>query len=121
VITVSIRTWGLSAVIAIWLACVALLGALTPVPGPALAQSTAELRCRHLPGQWQRCQMVLAADGMCWTLRIGQQSIDFRHDGRGQISMRQGKGGWHAVDARWLADASLCWDGICARGLIPLD
>jgi len=25
------------------------------------------------------------------------------------------------VESRWAADTSLCWDGICALGPIPLD
>jgi hypothetical protein len=25
------------------------------------------------------------------------------------------------VNSRWIESSSLCWDGVCARGDIPLD
>lgn len=102
-----------------WRLSIALLGALTLSAFSARAQRMADLRCRQLPGDWQRCQMLLATSGHAWTLVIGQQTIEFRHDGHGQITMRRSAGGWRAVEARWYPDASLCWDGICARGPIP--
>jgi hypothetical protein len=101
--------------------CIALLGVLSLSANPAQAQSMADLRCRLTPGDWQRCRMVLATNGLAWTLLIGPQTVEFRHDGHGQITMRRTPDGWRAVEARWSADASLCWDGICARGPIPLD
>lgn len=104
-----------------WRLSIALLLALTLSAFSARPKPMAELRCRQLPGDWQRCQMVLATDGNAWTLMIGRQTIEFRHDGHGQITMRRGAGGWRAVEAHWYPDASLCWDGICARGPIPLD
>ena len=94
--------------------------ALTPVP-LAQPQIGAELRCRQLPGAWQRCHMQLDASGLRWTLQFGHHSVEFRHDGHGQVSIRRAPGRWRAVQARWLADASLCWDGICAQGAFPLD
>lgn len=81
----------------------------------------ATLQCRLADGPWQRCRMIVAADGLAWTLELAGESIHFRHDGRGMVSMeRQDQRGRH-VQPRWLADASLCWDGVCARGAIPLD
>jgi len=59
----------------------------------------ADLRCRQPPGDWQRCQMVQATEGHAWTLMIGQQTIEFRHDGHGQIAMRRSPSGWRAVKA----------------------
>jgi len=35
--------------------------------------------------------------------------------------MRSGNTPWRPVQALWRADASLCWNGICAKGPIPLD
>jgi hypothetical protein len=29
--------------------------------------------------------------------------------------------GWRPVTAHWHDDTNLCWDGICARGDLPLD
>ncbi len=89
---------------------------------PALAMPADRLTCRSMGGPWQPCTMQLDANGLGWQLRIGTQpAIRFRHDGLGNVSIRSGANRWQPVEARWLADASLCWDGICARGPIPLD
>jgi hypothetical protein len=37
------------------------------------------------------------------------------------MRLRQEGGNWRDVEGRWAADTSLCWDGICALGPIPLD
>lgn len=81
----------------------------------------AQLQCRLAEGPWQQCRMVVAADGMAWTLELSGESIHFRHDGRGTVNMQRQDQRGRAVQPRWLADASLCWDGVCAKGAIPLD
>lgn len=108
-------------------ACVLLLGLLgaqEPLAAAEVAVSApteAPLRCRLGNGPWQACRMVVDRDGLSWELRIGSERIRFRHDGRGSVTMRRGPHVWQPVEARWLADASLCWDGVCAQGPIPLD
>lgn len=84
-------------------------------------QLIVELECQLHNGPWQRCHMVRAADGYHWRLEVDHQALLFRHDGHGAVSMRRGALPWHTVEARWRADSSLCWNGICARGPIPLD
>ncbi|MEB3173242.1 MAG: hypothetical protein VKL97_05200 [Cyanobacteriota bacterium] len=92
------------------------VGSLTQAVGaPAL------LQCRLADGPWQRCRMLVEDDGLGWTLELPGELIRFRHDGRGAVSMERSRQPWRAVQARWLADASLCWDGVCAKGAIPLD
>lgn len=89
---------------------------------PVQAMPADGLTCRSMGGPWQPCTMRIDANGLEWQLRIGTQpAIRFRHDGLGNVSMRSGPSLWQPVQARWLADASLCWNGICARGPIPLD
>jgi hypothetical protein len=81
----------------------------------------AVLECRLAAGPWQQCRMVVAPNGLAWTLELAGEAIHFRHDGRGTVHMGRRQQPWRTVKARWLADASLCWDGVCARGAIPLD
>lgn len=88
---------------------------------PSVAQTQGRLHCRLGQAPWRSCQMLLNPDGMGWHLHIDQLHIQFRHDGHGQVSMQIDTGAWRVVEARWLADASLCWDGVCAQGPIPLD
>jgi hypothetical protein len=96
--------------------------ALQGVVVEVLAGPSDPLTCRLQQGPWLPCTMQLDANGLGWRLRIGaQQSLQFRHDGLGRVRMRRGSEPWQPVQARWLADASLCWDGVCARGPIPLD
>lgn len=93
------------------------LGAL-----PALAEQTVPLECRLGGGDWGRCTMRVERIGEHWWIRAGEERIEFRHDGRGGITMRREPARtWQAVSASWTADAALCWDGVCARGAIPLD
>jgi hypothetical protein len=79
------------------------------------------LQCRLGNGTWQPCQMDVMAVGSHWTLQVGDQRLEFRHDGRGGVTMQQGSGGWRTVSSRWEQPLDLCWDGVCARGAIPLD
>jgi hypothetical protein len=106
---------------------VGVLAVLLSVTAAASAQaidrsSQQRLSCRLMAGAWEPCTLRRDRDGMGWQLTIGRRpSIQFLHDGLGHVRMRGGDHGWRTVEARWLADASLCWDGVCARGDIPLD
>ncbi|MCH9713080.1 MAG: hypothetical protein K0U63_00795 [Cyanobacteria bacterium] len=79
------------------------------------------LRCRLDGGPWRDCLMVVERMGEAWQLLLGSEQFGFQHDGSGQVQMRRGQAPWLPVQARWTADAALCWDGICAQGNIPLD
>jgi hypothetical protein len=79
------------------------------------------LRCQLNGGSWRSCQMVVERVGALWQVVLGPDRYGFQHDGRGLVQMRRGEGEWMPVQARWSADASLCWDGLCAQGNIPLD
>lgn len=91
-------------------------------PGPAQAQAmTIPLQCRLGAGSWQPCQMEVIELGSRWVLEVGNQRLEFVHDGRGAVSMQAGSGSWRSVSSRWERAQDLCWDGICTRGAIPLD
>jgi hypothetical protein len=91
---------------------------------PALALpegSGIPLECRLGDGPWQSCRMEVQEVGAQWVLLVGRQRVEFRHDGTGAVRMQKDTGGWRPVSSRWNEDTSLCWDGVCARGDIPLD
>ncbi|KEF43481.1 MAG: hypothetical protein ER33_01675 [Cyanobium sp. CACIAM 14] len=86
-------------------------------PVPALIT----LECRLADGPWQTCQMQVDQIGVHWFLLVAGERIEFRHNGRGSVTMLRPSGSWQPVSSRWEADTSLCWDGVCTRGDIPLD
>jgi hypothetical protein len=79
------------------------------------------LECRLGQGPWQACRMEVVAIGSQWALVVGDQRWHFRHDGLGSVTMQHGAAAWRPVRSRWEGQNSLCWDGVCARGDIPLD
>ncbi|MFN9547299.1 MAG: hypothetical protein ACK6AD_09570 [Cyanobacteriota bacterium] len=79
-----------------------------------------QLDCRLGPGAWQACQMVIIDPGREWFLVVGKRRYRFQHDGTGQMRMAV-DGRWREVTPRWEEGGHLCWDGICARGELPLD
>jgi hypothetical protein len=85
------------------------------VPLPPLA-----LQCQLDGGPWRDCVMRIESIGQRWHLMVGREQVWFEHDGRGLVRMRRGRG-WVPVQPHWSADAALCWDGVCAKGEIPLD
>ncbi|MFN5119379.1 MAG: hypothetical protein ACK5FE_02640 [Cyanobacteriota bacterium] len=107
------------------LGSVALL--LVPLSMPVQAAPVLiQLQCRLAAGPWQPCRMEVEQVGSHWWLLVGKRRIEFRHDGMGTVTMQglpapgSSFPGWRPVSSRW-EDTSLCWDGICARGPIPLD
>lgn len=79
------------------------------------------LECRLAGGPWQACTMTIEQVGAHWWLDVGQERLEFRSDGRGAVSLRAGSGSTRAVLPAWNQEQALCWDGVCARGDIPLD
>jgi hypothetical protein len=65
--------------------------------------------------------MEVVEIGSQWALVVDGQRWEFRHDGQGSVTMQHGGGPWRPVSSRWVERDSLCWDGVCARGAIPLD
>jgi hypothetical protein len=90
-------------------------------PWASAQGQVAALQCRLAGGPWQPCRMEIEEIGQHWVLRIGQQRIEFRHSGDGAVRMQTGASSWQTVTATWQKDTSLCWDGVCAKGDIPLD
>lgn len=79
------------------------------------------LQCRLGDGPWRPCVMRVESVGLAWQIQLNGEQISFRHDGRGRVRMRRASQEWVPVEARWSDDAALCWDGVCARGDLPLD
>lgn len=90
--------------------------------GPLRAvPASVPLQCRQQNGPWRACTMVVEQVGQHWWLVIDDDRVEFTHDGTGRMRLRREGGEWRDVESRWAADTSLCWDGICAKGQIPLD
>ena len=82
---------------------------------------TIPLECRLGEGAWQPCTMTVVQLGEHWWLQVGSQRLEFRSDGRGSVSLRSGESQPRAVQPVWDQDQALCWDGVCAKGNLPLD
>lgn len=111
---------------ALRLAMVALIGFPAAQALPAVAKEGASairpaLRCRLGSGPWTACRLTVDRLGERWRLDVNGEAISFEHDGRGTVRMRRAGGPWHTVQAYWNAEASLCWDGVCTSGDLPLD
>lgn len=107
-----------------WLRCgsLALLACiLVLAPSRVSSQERVPLRCRVDRGPWRECVLTVSQVGQIWSLEVAGQSFAFRHDGSGRVTMRRGRAAPREVSARWLADQTLCWDGVCAQGALPLD
>lgn len=65
--------------------------------------------------------MTIVRLGEHWWLQVGGSRLEFRSDGRGQVSLRTPLGNSLAVQPVWGEDRALCWNGVCARGDMPLD
>ncbi|MBE9153508.1 MULTISPECIES: hypothetical protein [unclassified Cyanobium] len=84
------------------------------------------LRCRQSSGPWRACSLLVERLGERWSLLLDDQRLEFRHDGRGAVTMQRPSPGnpspvWIPVEARWTDDPALCWNGVCAQGDFPLD
>ncbi len=92
-------------------------------PAEAEGAGLVHLDCQVAGGPWQPCDMQVESVGESWKVLVGPHIYEFLHDGTGTVRMRQAPGSapWRTVESSWTADAALCWDGLCARGDIPLD
>lgn len=98
-----------------------LLAAALSLPPVGAQPMRVPLECRLAAGPWQACTMTIEQLGAHWWLDVGQERFEFRSDGRGSVSLRAGGGSTRAVMPAWNQEQALCWDGVCARGDIPLD
>ena len=98
-------------------------GSQTPAPTPQVPMQTLSipLECRLGKGGWQPCRMEVVAIGLHWFLVVGGRRLEFRNDGRGNLTMQAPGQRWLPVNSHWEQPQDLCWDGVCARGAIPLD
>jgi hypothetical protein len=97
-----------------------LFAAALSLPPAAAQPLRVPLECRLAGGPWQACTMTIEQVGTHWWLDVGRERLEFRSDGRGSVSLSAG-GSSRAVMPAWNPDQALCWDGVCARGDIPLD
>ena len=65
--------------------------------------------------------MTILSLGENWWLQVGAERLEFRSDGRGTIQLHRGAAASRTVRPVWAADQALCWDGVCAKGELPLD
>ena len=88
----------------------------------AQPQLSLPMECRQQKQAWQPCRYESEQPGARWRLTFQDQTVQFRHDGSGLMQMQLGdQASWTAVHARWIAEHTLCWNEVCARGKIPLD
>ncbi|CAI8385832.1 MULTISPECIES: hypothetical protein [unclassified Synechococcus] len=80
------------------------------------------IECRQQHQEWQNCRYESDQPGSSWQLAFEDHVVRFNHDGSGHMKMQlNDNGDWTGVQARWIAERTLCWNDVCARGEIPLD
>lgn len=95
---------------------------LAGVASASPSRAESDLECRTGLGAWQPCRINIASIGKQWQLQLGQRRIEIRHDGSGQMVLRDRQGApWSPVETKWLSQRILCWGSVCARGNLPLD
>ena len=85
-------------------------------------QLSLPMECRQQKQAWQPGRYESEQPGARWRLAFQNHTVHFRHDGTGLMHMQMGdQATWTTVQARWIAEGTLCWNDVCARGDIPLD
>ena len=79
------------------------------------------LECQLRGSAWQPCTLTIERLGEHWWLQVQGERLEFRSDGRGRITLIDAAGARQAVQPIWTAQQALCWDGVCAKGDLPLD
>lgn len=109
-----------------------LISALTPaallitaglgLAAPARPVLSLPVECRQQHQDWQNCRYESDQPGRSWQLAFPNKTVRFDHDGSGRMRMQLNENGdWTGVQSRWIAERTLCWNDVCARGEIPLD
>ena len=89
---------------------------------PALPAISVSMECRRQHQDWRICRFESDQQGASWQLAFEDRTVRFRHDGSGRMRMQlNDDSAWTSVQPRWIAERTLCWNEICARGEIPLD
>ena len=89
---------------------------------PAKPAVSLPVECKQQDQVWQHCRYESDQPGKSWRLAFDDKTVRFHHDGSGLMKMQlNDNGDWTAVQARWIAEQTLCWNNVCARGEIPLD
>ena len=101
-------------------------GSLLAVPARSQPQQEAPqqqvpLECQLESAGWQPCQLTIEQLGSHWWLEMGGKRFDFHSDGRGGVTLTDSTGARKQVEPVWTAQQALCWDGVCAKGDLPLD
>ena len=92
------------------------------IAAPARPALSLPVECRQQQQDWQLCRYESDLPGASWQLAFENRTVRFRHDGSGQMRMQLNEqSAWTTVKARWIAEQTLCWNEVCARGEIPLD
>jgi hypothetical protein len=91
------------------------------VPQDSRPRPAVPLQCRRPPGPWRACRLTIVSLGRHWWLQVGPDRWVLRADGRGALTLQDGRGPARPVQPRWQADRSLCWNGHCLKGDFPLD
>ena len=98
------------------------MAAALGMAAPALPAISLPLECRRQHQNWRNCRFESEQPGASWQLAFEDQTVRFRHDGSGRMRMQlNANSPWTSVEPRWVAEQTLCWNEICARGEIPLD
>ena len=79
------------------------------------------VECELRGAGWRPCTLTIERMGEHWWLQVDGQRLDFRSDGRGSVTLQDGSGRSQVVEPVWTAQQALCWDGVCAKGDLPLD
>ena len=89
---------------------------------PARPAFSVPIECRQQHQERLNCRYESDQPGRSWQLAFENKTVRFHHDGSGHMKMQlNNNGNWTGVQARWIAERTLCWNDVCARGEIPLD
>jgi hypothetical protein len=105
----------------LWVALLCSAGSLHAIPAHSQPQQKVPLECQLESAEWQPCQLTIEQLGSHWWLEMGGKRFEFHSDGRGGVTLTDSSGARRQVEPVWTAQQALCWNGVCAKGDLPLD
>ena len=105
----------------LWIPALLLTAQLLPGRSQAQNPLSVPVECQLNQGDWQPCTLTIDQIGEHWWLQVGPERLEFRSDGRGTVTLTDKAGATKSVQPVWTAQRALCWDGVCAKGDLPLD